>query len=118
MDHLEIGANVAIGANSFISAGAGGVVIGDYCMFGSGVSINGNSYRYDDLEVPMCLQEKTSEGIRIGRDVWLGANVTIVDGVEIGAGAIVAAGAVVTRDVPPLGIVAGVPARLIKSRGD
>ncbi len=115
---LEIGANVSIGANSFISASTVGVVIGDYCMFGSGVAINGNSYRYDDLETPMCLQEKTSRGIRIGRDVWVGANATLVDGVEIGDGAIVAAGAVVTRDVPARAIVAGVPARLIKSRGD
>ena len=114
---LEIGANVSIGANSFISASAGGVVIGDYCMFGSGVAINGNSYRYDDLETPMCLQEKTSRGIRIGRDVWVGANATLVDGVEIGDGAIVGAGAVVTRDVPARAIVAGVPARLIKQRG-
>ena len=114
---LEIGANVSIGVNSFISASAGGVVIGDYCMFGSGVAINGNSYRYDDLETPMCLQEKTSSGIRVGRDVWVGANATLVDGVEIGDGAIVAAGAVVTRDVPARAIVAGVPARVIKRRG-
>jgi len=114
---LEIGANVSIGANSFISASAGGVVIGDYTMIATGVAINGNSYRYDDLETPMCLQEKTSLGIRIGRDVWVGANATLIDGITIGDGAIVAAGAVVTRDVPALGIVGGVPARLIKLRG-
>lgn len=54
--------------------------------------------------------------IEIGNDVWIGAKVTILDGIKIGDGAICAAGAVVTKDVPPFAIVAGVPARVIKYR--
>lgn len=54
--------------------------------------------------------------IRIGNDVWIGARVTILDGVNIGNGAVVAAGAVVTKDVPPYAIVGGVPAKIIKYR--
>lgn len=53
----------------------------------------------------------------IGRRVWLGASVTVVPGVRIGDGAIVGAGAVVTRDVPPDTIVAGVPAKVIRTTG-
>jgi acetyltransferase-like isoleucine patch superfamily enzyme len=53
----------------------------------------------------------------IGRKVWLGASVIVVPGVTIGDGAIVGAGAVVTKDVPASGIVAGVPARLIRMTG-
>ena len=52
----------------------------------------------------------------IGHDVWIGANVLIMDGIRIGNGAIVAAGAVVTADVPDYAIVGGVPARILKYR--
>lgn len=54
--------------------------------------------------------------IVIGNDVWIGARVTIMDGVKIGNGAVIAAGAVVTKDVPDYSIVAGVPAKVIKYR--
>lgn len=54
----------------------------------------------------------------IGSDVWIGARVTILRGVEIGNGAIVAAGAVVAKDVPPYAIVGGVPAKIIRYRFD
>jgi maltose O-acetyltransferase len=48
--------------------------------------------------------------------VWIGESVCIVPGVTIGEGAIVAMGSVVTRDVPPLAVVGGAPARVIKMR--
>ena len=54
--------------------------------------------------------------ITIGNDVWIGANVSLMDGVKIGDGAIVAANALVTKDVPPYNIVGGVPAKPIKKR--
>lgn len=52
----------------------------------------------------------------IGNDVWIGANVILLEGVNIGNGAIVAAGAVVTKDVPPYAIIGGVPAKVIRYR--
>ncbi len=54
----------------------------------------------------------------IRRGAYIGANVTILQGVEIGAESVVGAGAVVTRSVPPLSVVAGVPARVLKTVGD
>lgn len=53
--------------------------------------------------------------IVLGRNVWVGANVTILQGVTIGDNSVVAAGAVVTKDVPPNTVVGGVPARVIKT---
>jgi acetyltransferase-like isoleucine patch superfamily enzyme len=52
----------------------------------------------------------------IGHDVWVGANVVILDGITIGTGAIIGAGAVVTRDVAPYTVALGVPARPQKKR--
>ncbi len=56
--------------------------------------------------------------IKIGNDVWIGANVLILDGVSIGDGSIIAAGAVVNKDVPPYSIYGGIPAKLIRYKFD
>lgn len=52
--------------------------------------------------------------VHIGNDVWIGANAVILPGVTIGDGTVVGAGAVVTKDIPPMSVVAGVPAKVIK----
>lgn len=54
--------------------------------------------------------------VEIGNDVWIGENVTILNGIKIGDGAVIAAGSVVTKDVPEYAIVGGVPAKIIKYR--
>lgn len=53
--------------------------------------------------------------IRVGEGAWIGANVVVLGGVQIGRGAIVAAGAIVTADVPENTVVAGVPARVLRT---
>lgn len=52
--------------------------------------------------------------IKLGAHVWIGSNVTILQGVTIGDWAVVAAGAVVTKDVPPMAVVGGIPAKVLK----
>lgn len=54
--------------------------------------------------------------VAVGNDVWIGANVILLPGIQIGDGAVLAAGAVVTKDVEPYAIIGGVPARLIRKR--
>lgn len=54
----------------------------------------------------------------IGNDVFIGANVTVLDGAKIADGAVIGAGAVVVNDIPPYAIAVGVPAKVIKYRFD
>lgn len=61
---------------------------------------------------------KEYSNICIGNDVWIGADVMILDGVQIGDGAIVAAKSLVNKDVPPFAIVGGVPAKVLRYRFD
>ena len=68
--------------------------------------------------ISLCSENKLQEFLptNIGNDVFIGANVTVLDGVQIGNGAVIGAGAVVTKDIPPYGIAVGVPARVVKYR--
>ncbi|MDA0328586.1 MAG: acyltransferase [Gemmatimonadetes bacterium] len=95
---------------------AGHIEIGDNVLVGPGVVLRATNHRFRRVDIPIREQGHEPGTIVIGDDVWLGANVTVVSGVKVGRGAIVAAGAVVTRDVDPLSIVGGVPARAIGSR--
>ncbi len=70
--------------------------------------------KFDEFEAPRDKGGKYS--IVIGNDVWIGANVTLLDGVHIGDGAIIASNSVITKDVTPYTIVGGVPAKTIKQR--
>jgi acetyltransferase-like isoleucine patch superfamily enzyme len=58
---------------------------------------------------------KTTQPVTIGNHVWIGMHAIILKGVTIGDGAVIAAGSVVVKDVPPASLVAGVPARVIRS---
>lgn len=113
---MIIGENVSIATGCFISSDAGGVKIGEYSMIGPNVTIVGNNYKYDRMDVPVCLQEKTSKGIKIGRDVWVGAGTSILDGAIIGDGVIIAANSVVSANIPDHSIVQGNPAKVVFKR--
>jgi len=113
---LNIGENVSIGTGCFISADEGGVEIGDYSMIGPNVCIVGNDYRYDKLDTPVALQEKTSKGIVIGKNVWIGVGCAIMDGVSVGDNCIVAPNSVVTSSLPACSVAQGAPAKRIFER--
>lgn len=115
----QLGVEVEIGADCTVNAGAvvrGKVRLGDDVRVASGAQILGFNHRFDDLLRPIHRQALTRKGIEIGDDVWVGANAVVLDGVAIGAHAVVGAGAVVTRDVPAWALVAGNPARVLRSR--
>lgn len=112
---ITLGDEVSVNARATLDGGAKGITIGRGTRIASGAAI----YAFDHGLAPersIREQPVTSRGIQIGEDVWIGANAGITDGVRIGDHAVVAMGAVVTRDVPPWGIVGGVPARVIGDR--
>lgn len=97
--------------------GGGPLLIGRGVRVGPHVSIVAANHVFDDRSQSIFLQGMTTEGIFIEDDVWIGAGASILDGVTIGKGAVIAAGAVVTKSVAPWAVVAGVPAKVIKVRG-
>lgn len=112
---IVIGANVGIGGHSFICCPST-LTIGDNTITGQYLSIHPQNHVFTDPDMPVRLQGVTAQGVHIGADCWLGAKVTILDGVRIGDGSIVAAGAVVTQSCPPRSIIGGVPAKIIGQR--
>ena len=116
--YTEFGKNLRLGKNVFINLGCrfqdtGGITIGDGTLIGHGCTLTTLNHHID----PARRADMLPAPIVIGRDVWLGASVTVVPGVTIGDGAIVGAGAVVTSDVAADTIVAGVPAKLVRATG-
>ena len=113
--YTDCGKNIAVGKNVFINSGCrfqdqGGISIGDGTLIGHNVVLATLNHgispdeRHDLFPAP----------IHIGKNVWIGANATVLPGVTIGDNAVIAAAAVVTKDVPANVVAAGVPAKVIR----
>lgn len=113
--NLIIGNHVDIAWGVIITSG-GGVEIGDRSLIGYGTKILSTNHAIPAKPGRIFDSGHIKSRVIIAKDVWIGANCTIVAGVKIGEGAVVAAGSVVTKDVEPFTIVGGVPAKLIKNR--
>ena len=113
---IRLGRHTSIGCNCVIVSMLG-VELGESVLLAGGCYISAGAYRIDDSTRAVMDQSAYSKGpIRIGDHVWIGTGATILDGVTIGRGAVIGAGAVVTKDVPELSIVGGVPAKVIGNR--
>jgi len=110
---VKIGHSVQIGPGVCIY---GRVEIGDDCMLAPNAVLAAGGHGMATRKVPMMRQGAEMKGIKIGRDVWIGANAVVMDGVTVGEGAIIGALSVVTHDVEPYAIMAGNPARKIRER--
>jgi acetyltransferase-like isoleucine patch superfamily enzyme len=111
---IQIGSNSYIGFNTIISSRKK-IVIGNHVQVASNCYIMDSNHGTLKGEL-MIEQETIDETVIIEDDVWIGAGVCILAGVHIHKGAVIGASAVVTKDVPEYSIVAGVPARVVKSR--
>ena len=106
--NVTIGNNVVIMFNVLMMA-AGGITIDDDVLVAANAQLISNNHDYANHHVLTC------KPVHLKRNCWIGAGATILPGVTVGENAVVAAGAIVTHDVPDNTMVAGVPARVIKS---
>ena len=116
--YTDCGKNIKLGRGVFINAGCkfqdqGGIEIGDGALIGHGVVLATLNHGFDADK----RHDLYPRPIKIGANAWIGSNSTVLPGVNIGENAVVAAGSVVTRDVPANAVVAGVPAKVVKTLG-
>jgi carbonic anhydrase/acetyltransferase-like protein (isoleucine patch superfamily) len=112
---ITLGDDVSINPGAHLESGRGGILIGSKVRIAAGAKLYAFNHSIAP-DLPICDQPARSQGIRIGHDVWLGANAGVTDGVTIGNHAVIAMGAVVAHDVPDWAVVGGVPARILGDR--
>lgn len=120
-NNITIGDDVYIGPNATFLAAEAPILIGNKVLFGPNVSIITGNHPIDlrgkfiyDILVKLPGEDMP---VVISDDVWVGAGATILKGSKIGRGAVIAAGAVVNNNIPPYAIAGGIPAKIIKFRG-
>ena len=116
--YSDFGKNIRLGERVFINSWCrfqdqGGVTIGDDCLIGHNTVFASLNHDLD----PARRADMIPAPIVVGRNVWIGSNSTILSGVTIGENAVVAAASVVTKDVPANSVVAGSPARVVRTIG-
>ena len=106
---------VNIGFNSMIFS-ASSVRVGEANLIAAYCYLVGGNHHFDDPNIPVLDQPRESKGITMGSGGWLGAHVTIFDGVHVGKHCIIAAGSVVNKNLDDYAIAGGTPARMIRKR--
>ena len=112
---LEIGSEVAINHHCILDGGRAGIKLGDQVR----IAAYSHLYAFDhgmEMAQPIYQQAVRSQGIEIGKDVWLGAHVGIKDGIKIADHAIIGMNSMVTKDVGHAEIVVGNPAKFVRYR--
>ena len=112
---LTMGDNSNIGPYNYIGC-SGKITIGNNVMLAPRVSIYAENHVFEHPEILIRDQGVEKKEVIIEDDCWIAANSIILAGVTIGQGSVVAAGSVVTENVTAYSVVAGVPAKFIKSR--
>jgi galactoside O-acetyltransferase len=107
--HIKLGNYCYINVNcSFIDDGE--IEIGDYSEFGPNVVIATVGHPIDPEHRPLMYVRK----VTIGKNVWIGASVTILPGVTIGDNSVIGAGSLVTKDIPANVVAYGSPCQVIR----
>lgn len=112
--NLKIGDNVTINENVYINA-YGNIDIGDACRIGNRTIILSSDHCFDNPSEKIYKQGLKKKAVVISDDVYIGASVIILGGVTVGRHSVIGAGSVVTKDVPDNCVVAGNPARVVRT---
>ena len=135
---ILIGDNVIVGRNTILSCKGGSIRLSDFSNVSANCSllseskisvgkhtflagqcylVAGGNHSFDRTDIPIMFQPSVRKGgIAIGEDCWLGASVTVLDGISLDRGCVIGAGAVITKSFPAYSVAAGVPARTIRLR--
>ena len=133
---ISLGAGTVVHSGAILGAMGGKITIGDYSLIMPYCVLYGNgglhigsrtalaphsvvvasNHGFTDRTMPILDQPLKLKGISIASNVWIGANASVLDGVEIGEGVVIGAGSVVTRDIPGGAVAVGAPARVVKMR--
>jgi acetyltransferase-like isoleucine patch superfamily enzyme len=113
----ELGDDVCINAG-LVVRGNGSLVLGSHVHFGQHVEILTSNHNFDRPTALPYDKVRVARDVDVGDCVWFGDHVIVTPGVRIGEGAILGAGAVVTREVPPLAVVGGAPAKVLRYRDE
>lgn len=124
--------NLTVGKSTFYNGratlkGRGPITIGSFCAIGDNLRIiAGNNHNLNFAAIQVTFYKShfggrypgavPDVGVSIGSDVWIGDNVTLLDGARVGDGCCIAAGAVVKGEIPDYTIAGGVPAKVLRDR--
>ena len=120
-DRVFIGKNAVVMMGAVINIGAvvgEGTMIDMNCVLGGRARIGTKCHIGAGAVIAGVVEPASAIPVVIEDDVLVGANAVVLEGVRVGKGSVVAAGAIVTQDVPPGSVVAGSPARVIKTVDD
>jgi len=115
--YIKIGKRVYIGTGCCLH-GHKGLEIGDDSLLAQNITITPFSHKFEDPNKTIYGQGGYVRKVTIGRDCYIGMNVCILYSADIGEGSVVGAGSVVVHTIPPYSVVVGVPAQVIRQRGE
>jgi acetyltransferase-like isoleucine patch superfamily enzyme len=110
---IEIGRDVSINSKSYIN-GCGGVCIGDNTRIGTQSIIIASNHKFGEPDI-LVKDSITKQGIILGENIWLGARVTVLDGVKISSNSVIGACSLVSKPLDTSGVYVGVPAKKIRA---
>jgi acetyltransferase-like isoleucine patch superfamily enzyme len=114
---IALGDHTNLGFHCEVFSGSS-VVVGRYGLLAAQAYLVGGGHEFEEAGVAVIEQARSSRGIVLGDNVWLGTGAKVLDGVRIGNDVVVGAGAVVTADLPDGVVAAGLPARVLRRRDE